>query len=127
MRIENDVKYDYSDVLIRPKRSTLSSRNEVSLERNYASIKWTGVPIIAANMDGVGTIEMAKKLSEMKMFTCLKKTYDTSQLIEFFSNKINCQHTAMSIGITDHDFRKFCDVYSICQNLKFVCIDVANG
>ena len=127
MRIENDVKYDYSDVLIRPKRSTLSSRKDVSLERTFSSINWTGVPIIAANMDGVGTIEMSKKLSEMKMFTCLKKTYDTSQLIEFFSNKINCQHTAMSIGITDHDFRKFCDVFGMCQNLKFVCIDVANG
>ena len=129
MRIENDVKYDYSDVLIRPKRSTLTSRKEVSLERTYKlkNKYWSGIPIMAANMDGVGTIEMAKVLTQQKMFTCLKKTYDTSQLVEFFSNKENCEYTAMSIGISDYDFRKFCDVYSLCQHLKFVCVDVANG
>ena len=59
MRIENEVKLDFSDVLIRPKRSTLSSRKEVSLERTYqfkhSNATWTGVPILAANMDGVGT------------------------------------------------------------------------
>ena len=81
----------------------------------------------AANMDGVGTFEMAIELTKQKMFTCLKKTYDISQLVEFFSNEKNCQHTAMSIGITDYDFRKFCDVYGMCKYLKFVCIDVANG
>ena len=129
MRIENDVKYDYSDVLIRPKRSTLTSRKEVSLERTYKlkNKYWSGIPIMAANMDGVGTIEMAKVLTQQKMFTCLKKTYDTSQLVEFFSNKENCEYTAMSIGISDYDFRKFCDVYSMCQHLKFVCVDVASS
>jgi GMP reductase len=127
MRIDNELKLDYSDVLLRPKRSTLGSRKEVSLKRDFRKVNWSGLPIMAANMDGVGTIEMATELAKQKMFTCLKKTYDTTQLIEFFSNKLNCQHTAMSIGITDYDFRKFCDVYSICQNLKFVCIDVANG
>lgn len=127
MRIENELKLDYSDVLLRPKRSTLGSRKDVSLMREFAKLRWSGLPVMAANMDGVGTFEMATELAKQKMFTCLKKTYDTTQLIEFFSNKLNCQHTAMSIGITDYDFRKFCDVYSICQNLKFVCIDVANG
>lgn len=127
MRIENEIKLDYSDVLLRPKRSTLGSRKEVSLERIYSKIDWQGIPIMAANMDGVGTIEMAKELSKYKMFTCLKKTYDVSTLIEFFSNKDNCNYTAMSIGITDYDYRKFVDVYSMCKNLTYVCIDVANG
>ena len=133
MRIENELKLDYSDVLLRPKRSTLGSRKDVSLIREFTKLKWSGLPIMAANMDGVGTIEMAKILAKQKMFTCLKKTYDTSQLVEFFCDKTNkvpeynCEYAAMSIGITDYDFRKFCDVFAMCPNLKFICIDVANG
>jgi len=127
MRIENELKLDYSDVLLKPKRSTLGSRKDVNLNRVFANFDWNGIPIMASNMDGVGTFEMAKTLSEFKMFTTLRKTYDTSQLIEFFSNKDNCQHTAMSIGITDYDYRKFLDVYSMCKYLQYVCIDVANG
>ena len=66
MRIEEDLKLDYSDVLFRPKRSTLSSRKEVSLKRTYkfkySNTEWTGVPIMAANMDGVGELGIAEKL-----------------------------------------------------------------
>jgi GMP reductase len=66
MRIEEDIKLDFKDVLIRPKRSTLSSRKEVDLVRTFkfkhSGWEWTGVPIMAANMDGVGTIDMAKAL-----------------------------------------------------------------
>ena len=133
MRIENELKLDYSDVLLRPKRSTLGSRKDVSLVREFTKLKWSGLPIMAANMDGVGTIEMARKLAEKKMFTCLKKTYDTSTLVKFFCDtdhkvpEYNCEYSAMSIGITDYDFRKFCDVFAMCPNLKFICIDVANG
>ena len=80
MRIENDVKLDFCDVLIRPKRSTLSSRKEVSLERSYqfkhSGATWTGVPIMAANMDGVGTFEMSVALSNYNMITCLVKSYN---------------------------------------------------
>lgn len=127
MRIENELKLDYSDVLLKPKRSTLGSRKDVNLNRVFANFDWNGIPIMASNMDGVGTFEMAKSLSEFKMFTTLRKTYDTSQLVEFFSNKDNCQYVAMSIGITDYDYRKFLDVYSMCNYLQYVCIDVANG
>ena len=79
MRIEDEVKLDFRDVLIRPKRSTLSSRKEVDLTRTYkfkhSGFQWTGVPVMAANMDGVGTIEMARKLYKHQMFTCLVKNY----------------------------------------------------
>jgi len=127
MRIENELKLDYSDVLLRPKRSRLGSRKEVSIKRNFLHIDWDGVPIMAANMDGVGTFAMAMELEAAGMFTCLKKNYDSAQLIEYFSRKER-KHTAMSIGITDNDFQKFCDVYSQCaKNIKFICIDVANG
>ena len=39
MRIDDDMKLDYKDVLIRPKRSTLESRKEVDLERKFIFFK----------------------------------------------------------------------------------------
>ena len=68
MRIEEDIKLDFKDVLIRPKRSTLSSRKEVDISREF-TFKWSGksyngIPILGANMDGVGTISMAKALAK---------------------------------------------------------------
>ena len=140
MRIEEDMKLDYKDVLIRPKRSTLGSRKEVDLERgftfrNYAGDKdnyrhWRGTPIMAANMDGVGTFAMADKLAEGKIFTCLVKTYSVKELVEYFDSETpeRTEYVAMSIGITDKDHDKFRMVYEQTgDKLKFVCIDVANG
>jgi GMP reductase len=96
MNIENDLKLDYSGVLLRPKRSTLSSRKEVTLSRkhkfrnytpdfpdNIEDYHYNGIPIMAANMDGVGTFEMANTLSELDLFTCLVKTYSVEELIKF--------------------------------------------
>ena len=77
MRIDNEIKLDYKDVLIRPKRSVLKSRKEVDLSRTYtfrnSQQTWTGTPIMAANMDGVGTFEMSQQLSKHGMFTCIVK------------------------------------------------------
>jgi len=153
MRIEEDLKLDYKDVLIRPKRSTLGSRKEVDLERgftfrNYRPYVATdvlpdgypvvqeqyrhyrGTPIMAANMDGVGTFEMADKLAEGKIFTCLVKTYSINELVNYFDSDMpeRTDYVAMSIGITDSDHAKFRDVYEQTgSRLKYVCIDVANG
>jgi len=143
MRIENDIKLDYKDVLIRPKRSTLKSRAEVSLERKFyfrnyepdfpdngtEDPHFTGIPIMAANMDGVGTFAMADALSKSGILTCLVKTYSAEELIEFFYGDLNrTDYVAMSIGTSSQDFEKLCTVYENVQdNLKFVCIDIANG
>jgi GMP reductase len=142
MRIENEVLLDYSDVLIRPKRSTLGSRKEVNLEREFTfrnynkqdimsgEYDWKGVPIMASNMDGVGTFEMADKLAEGNIFTCLVKTYSEQDLIKYFTSDLpeRSDYVAMSIGIQDRDLNKFEKVYAVCkENLKYVCIDVANG
>jgi len=143
MRIENELLLDYSDVLIRPKRSTLGSRKEVNLEReftfrNYKTEQdvmtgehdWSGTPIMASNMDGVGTFEMADKLAEGKIFTCLVKTYSVEELVGYFNSEMpeRTEYVAMSIGIQDHDLTKFERVYAdVSDQLKFVCIDVANG
>ena len=73
MRIEEEIKLDYSDVLFRPKRSTLKSRKEVDLERNYkfkySNFEWQGIPIIASNMDGVGELKVAEILADYKIMT----------------------------------------------------------
>ena len=143
MRLEEDIKLDYKDVLIRPKRSVLGSRKEVDLERGYTFRNYEpefpdnaeyrhyrGVPIMAANMDGVGTFEMADKLAEGGLFTCLKKTYTVQELVNYFDTDMyeRTNYVAMSIGITDTDHQKFRDVYEQADgNLKYVCIDVANG
>ena len=139
MRIESEVKLDFSDVLIKPKRSTLGSRKEVDLFRSYTfrnydnpdpEADYHGVPIMASNMDGVGTFEMARTLSKQGVFTCLVKTYTADELIQFFTdNPIGCEHTAMSIGIADKDLEKLHAVKKegYKHPLKYLCIDVANG
>ncbi len=149
MRIEEDVKLDYKDVLIRPKRSTLGSRKEVDLERGFTFRNYKpkaqdkldtlmqgsyrhyrGIPIMASNMDGVGTFEMADKLAEGKIMTCLVKTYSVKELVDYFDSDTieRTEYVAMSIGITDSDYTKFKGVYDkVGIKLKYVCIDVANG
>ena len=125
MRIEDDIKLDLDDVLIRPKRSTLTSRSEVVIERDFGFFK--GVPIVAANMDTTGTIEIATVLEQFKMMTCLHKHYDIEDLYDFFFTPR--EHTAYSMGITDADVHKWNTLKSKLPkgNIKHVCIDVANG
>ena len=144
MRFENDMKLDYKDVLIRPKRSTLQSRKEVNLMRRFKfrnyntdsaeDIDYYGVPIMAANMDGVGTFEMADELGKKDLFTCLVKTYSVNDLVAFFDcdnyalQKQRIAHTAYSMGISLEDEMKFRNVYELTDGkIKYVCIDVANG
>ena len=130
MRIEDEVKLDFRDVLIRPKRSTLSSRKEVDLTRTYkfkhSGFDWTGVPIMASNMDGVGTIDMARKLYKHQMFTCLVKSYDEDDLFDL-TGKFGGNYFAVSTGTSDKDFLKLRQIVNSYPEIHFVCIDVANG
>ena len=125
MKIEDGIKLDYSDVLFRPKRSTLSSRREVNLERTFifkhSRTTWTGVPIMAANMDGVGTIEMASALEQHNLFTCLTKT--TTEI----PHELNPFRYAVSTGTSDSDFERLQAVIKQYPYIQFICIDVANG
>jgi len=147
MRIEQGLKLDYSNVLLRPKRSTLGSRKDVGLTkrykfRNYVPTEmsmeilrpeshpsYEGIPIMAANMDGVGTMKMADTLASQGLFTCLVKTYSEQELVEFFNPfaELRREHVAYSMGITERDLEKFKKVYSQTENIKYVCVDVANG
>lgn len=136
MRIENEIKLDFKDVLVRPKRSTLGSRSEVDLNRSFKlkarhSIDIDCVPIIAANMDTVGTFEMAKAFYKHNMMVSLHKFYSEDELVTFFRTP-ESTGTFYTLGISDSDLDKFRSVHNKLQNgsydyLFMVCIDVANG
>ncbi len=130
MFIENDVKLDFKDVLLKPKRSTLSSRKEVSLLRTYkfkhSQAEYTGIPIMAANMDSVGTFEMAKALQKEKLFTCLVKNLNINDWKNHIS-LLDFNHLAVSTGTSDLDFNNLTLILTGIETIKYICVDVANG
>ena len=139
MKIENEIKLDFNDVLIRPKRSTMSSRSEVNLERTFAfpnsKQTWTGVPIIAANMDTIGTYDVYKILSQHKIITAFHKFYtpDDFNLMSLCTEGLDPDFFMISTGINDADFERLGNIIETLKNadnrvdVKFICIDVANG
>ena len=133
MRVETDLKLDFDDVLIRPKRSTLTSRKDVDLHRSYNFLHggsyFEGIPVMAANMDGVGELEVGETLSALDLFTCYKKDIDEGALIEALSlYNVNNKRdgVAVTIGRNDQDFDKLGRI-SKHVTVKNICIDVANG
>ena len=132
MRIEEELKLDFRDVLIRPKRSTLTSRSEVDISRDFvfhhSGRKYHGIPIVAANMDTVGTIEMASALAGHRLAVALHKHYEDAELTAFF-NKLPAAATVFySMGITKADYEKFRRVKDAAgEAIGYVCVDVANG
>ena len=142
MRLINEIKLDFKDVLIQPKRSTLTSRSQVDITRTFkfknSGATWTGVPIMVSNMDTTGTFEMAKKLFEYKMLTCIHKHYSLDEWAAFFQDiKDNydntiLDHFVVSTGILDKDIEKLVNIKSMMESYfgvttGFICIDVANG
>jgi len=133
MRIEYDIKLGFKDVMIRPKRSTLKSRAEVNLNREFKFLnskkEWSGIPIMAANMDTVGTFEMALALAKKQLFTAIHKHYTNAEWKVFFKNapKNIEEFIAVSTGTGKKDASKLASIFGINPKLKFICIDVANG
>ena len=133
MRIESDVKLGFKDVMIRPKRSTLKSRKQVSLEREFkflhSNTHWEGTPIIAANMDTVGTFEMASALAKNKLITAIHKHYSITDWNVFMANASEdiMDYLAISTGIKAKDVEKLNAILNYNPRIKFICIDVANG
>ncbi|MFD2550969.1 GMP reductase [Bizionia sediminis] len=133
MRIEHDIKLGFKDVMIRPKRSTLKSRKDVSLNREFAFLHskktWTGVPIMAANMDTVGTFNMAKALYSQKLFTTIHKHYNVEAWKRFTNEapKGIENYMAISTGTGHEDSKKLKEILNACPQFNFICIDVANG
>ncbi len=134
MKIRDGLKLDFDDVLIVPKRSTLDTRQSVSLQREFTTLnsqqKFQCIPICAANMDGVGSFSMAKSLAKLGCLTALKKHYIIEELINFFKNNAMRFKVLYTIGQNDNDFNKLKQVQEGLEDYlfpQFLCIDVANG
>ena len=133
MHIESDIKLGFKDVMLRPKRSTLSSRSEVSLIRKFkflhSGTTWEGIPIMAANMDTVGTMEMARVLASHQLFTSIHKHYTPAQWKTFMQGggESIIEHIAVSSGTSSDDAKKLDLILKENISLRFICIDVANG
>src|SRR6266404_6883687 len=129
MHIETDIKLDFRDVLIRPKRSTLISRSEANITRTFrfrhSEIGWTGFPLIASNMDTIGTIKMAKALSKFDALVALHKYYPVEELINFFSTDAS-RNSFFTIGTSAEDWEKLAKVKAKVP-IPMISIDVANG
>ncbi|MGP1685083.1 MAG: IMP dehydrogenase, partial [Giesbergeria sp.] len=132
MHIDRDIKLDFRDVLIRPKRSALPSRAEVDITREFvfkhSGRRYRGVPVIAANMDTVGTFAMARALAPFGLATALHKHYGGDELAAFFKGLKLKSSAFYSLGITRSDLDKFERVLQRAGSaIHYVCIDVANG
>ena len=131
MRIEQDIKLDYKDVLIRPKRSILRSRSDVDLVREYkflhSGYQWSGVPIISSNMDHTGTFAVAKVLAEHQLLTAINKfaTVDEWQKFKAESPSYN-KYVFVTAGSSEHDFQNLCAVLK-AVDFQMICLDIANG
>ena len=130
MRIEEEIKLDYSDVLFRPKRSTLKSRKDVNLLRTYrfkySKNEWSGIPIMAANMDGVGEISIAKNLAKFDMMTCLTKQHDIKTIKRSSVIKEIYPHLMISTGTSNEDFKRLNEILKEFSFFEFICIDIDN-
>jgi len=134
-KIINETKLDFDDVLIRPKRSALKSRSEVDLMRTFkfahSQRQLNCVPIMIANMDTVGTVDMAKSISKHKAITCLHKHYDTDNLIKLFSFTTDTDFIWYSTGTSHKDIHKLENIFDVIKSaggiIPNVCLDVANG
>jgi len=135
MRIIEEAKLDFSDVLILPKRSSLVSRKEVSLVKDYSFLHtgqtFHGIPVLASNMSHTGTIEMAEALRKHDTSAVLHKHYDVDIVSDYFTSTFREQEVIpvfYSMGISTTDYEKFKAVkQNACYTLNHVCVDVANG
>ena len=131
MRVEGEIKLAFDDVMIRPKRSTLVSRSDVSLAREFSfrhtSKKWSGVPIAAANMDTTGVFDVAMGLQGHMMLTCLQKFYSVKDLESAWASGVDPEFVAVTCGSTDESLQLLKRKMATNEKLSMICIDVANG
>ncbi|MEZ8087889.1 GMP reductase [Vibrio sp. 1S139] len=133
MRIEQELKLGFKDVLFRPKRSTLKSRSQVELTRDFtfkhSGRQWSGTPVIAANMDSVASFEMAAALAEHGVMTAVHKHYTVDQWAEFAktADKKTLNNVFVSTGTSEAEFEKTKQIMALSDEFVFICIDIANG
>jgi len=128
-------KLDFNDVMIVPSYSTLNSRKEVYLERTFDFKNGKRIhvlPVVASNMDTVGTYSMYDKLNTAGMMTAIHKHYDIQTVLDFEFDHIGQQMYRMlhTVGIDDSEFEKMQDIsrcYANTPSILMINIDVANG
>ncbi|XP_051168363.1 GMP reductase 2-like [Leptopilina boulardi] len=130
--IINDIKLDFKDVLLRPKRTTLKSRSDVDLYREitFRNSKQTynGIPVMAFNMKTIGTFEMATILAKYGFFTILHKYYTVEDWKKFSDKYPDCiKYTAASSGTGNGDFDRLTSVLDAVSEISFICLDVAKS
>lgn len=128
-KIEFEEKLDFNNVLIRPKRSTISSRSQVTLSRKfkfkYSNKIWEHIPIIAANMDTTGTFQVYDCLKNHDIVTALHKFYKPQDYIDY-NEHLDPDMFMVSTGISDADFDNLQAVMEVVE-CNWICIDIANG
>jgi len=132
MRLDNDIKLDFDDVLIKPKRSKMKSRQDVNINREFTFLHskkvFSGVPIMASNMDTVGRFEMANILKNYKMITVLNKFYNLDDFKRNYTSIEDSKYVIPSIGTSENELNKFLEIYNeLVVKPEYICIDVANG
>ena len=137
MRLDTELKLNYEDVLLKPKRSTLSSRRDVEMEREFtfrnSQMSYKCLPIIASNMDGVGTFSMAKVLQQYKMMTVITKTTTPDQWAAAIGNGLKLKYVSICTGtgkLWDKEAEDYATMQKVLKaypDIKFITIDVANG
>lgn len=137
MRINYEAKLNFEDVLLQPKRSTLTSRKDVDMTRKF-TFRNSGkvmnfTPIFASNMDGVGTFSMAKVLQEHKMMTVITKSTSVDQWRQAVGSGLRLQSVSVSVGTNKMwdpdamDYKNMQDVLSSFPDVKMITVDVANA
>ena len=133
MKIIDESKLDFCDVMIRPVMGNINSRADVNLSRTFkfkhSPKTLTCVPIIAANMDTIGTFAMAKVLQNYQILTALHKFYSVSAISDAIDNGLNSNYLAFTTGIRDADFIRleYFKESPISQLINIIMIDVPNG
>jgi len=131
MRIETEEYLDFSQVLLKPKRSTLTSRADVNVTRDY-TFKYCKIgdslsPIIASNMSSVGSMAAARVLNDYDMLTALHKFYSKEKLVQFYLSLIRPRKEFFTIGLRNEDVTKYNFVADSVGYKPNICIDIANG
>lgn len=134
MKITEQTKLDFDDILLVPQRSMAASRKDVDINRTfqfYHSTKdWTGLPIMAANMDTIGTFNMGSELSQHGCITCLHKHYDYDKIIDYFKYYNIEPYAWLSVGMPDNKNEVLDHLHRVEKGVKYspnICIDIANG
>ena len=136
MQIIDSVQLDFSDVLIKPRRSSIDSRSKVDITRNY-KFKWCpytikGTGIMQANMGTIGNFDVSKKMLDNGLFACLHKYHNVEDLIEFYTDLIDrgddtWMRCLLAIGLRDNGIEKLRTLnekLGVQVGIKF---DVPNG